>query len=941
MLSCRFLNKQDQLEDGGAVRSNFMRCFWIERAAANSVQLYQLLNKQPLALLNSFGTYLIVDLYTVWNQGTQTCLDDDVECPCWSILTPISQMYSRSRNCLSKRKAHDLLIRQPRPNAPLDFLYPRWFSQPPAPPETPSAGPAARIGEGFPNTFFPNSEAQQGLRTGHVETQLLEHGGQAEATPTLAGGDIQEVRATLESRRTPARIVREKEFASSKGIVQLRRTGVRESSPSQRELKRMLYKGKAEKDITWTVPAHIMAKAMVLPTHWERERILLRERTIVHLTGTAHENTWIHNARGGCEIHVLPKAPGSTGKREVLMRGSEVARRITRQYLHAEDKVVHEANGENEEHLERNIRWVPSEAGFDPDIYDSLRADQMPVPEEWSVKTFAKQVEDVCAIRLSRGMQRDLYPGAEELHRNVADVLEELFSQPELTPYLSSHAFNLALQYTCKFAELGSTTELLFRRAKQTGLHRQTWIFNIMIERALRAKDMERLTEIVQDMITAGVAPDGMSWAKLLLFSHRQNARRVLLDFIFRIYSEEFPTILAHVAQRLVAIEMVQIVKQPDGFTQFVRRMDSSFGPDWLTTPTLDKMLKTCADNELWQTAEEILELAKTRKIDMLPSTVKALMYMHYQNDNLRAALDLLDSPQVFRLGYDTTSAIHWAFLTAWQRKRYNVCRVLWQYAATRGLISFQMQNRVFSSLIRNQNLGPLPEHQSWADLAGKIVIGTNLDTTGFNTRFPQLNKYFSTTKDPLQWLVQWTPQNGTREEQVSLAKLMMHRDLEAWKVLRPIHRGALPELLRTALRKDEAWVIEKFHKHATLAEMLANAVQVPLTVADGNRSYELSDPPTQWWTENEEKATERSGCWRPFVETNLSAPLPVWRASLSSLFLETWWPAIAFIKALQKCRQAPGLYLPSMWMFLIQRIGFESNPPVLWETTARAQQTT
>jgi hypothetical protein len=65
MLSCRFLNKQDQLEDGGAVRSNFMRCFWIERAAANSVQLYQLLNKQPLALLNSFGTYLIEDLYTV------------------------------------------------------------------------------------------------------------------------------------------------------------------------------------------------------------------------------------------------------------------------------------------------------------------------------------------------------------------------------------------------------------------------------------------------------------------------------------------------------------------------------------------------------------------------------------------------------------------------------------------------------------------------------------------------------------------------------------------------------------------------------------------------------------------------------------------------------------------------------------------------------------
>lgn len=760
----------------------------------------------------------------------------------------------------------------------------------------------------------------------------------------MGGLDLQDLSGTTEPRSTLPWSVREKGFAPARSYTQIRKIEGRGGSPSEKMLRNLLYKGRSERDIAWTVPAHVLSKAMQLPTHRERERVFLRERTILYLTGTAHENTWIHNARGGCEVHVLPKAPGSTGKREVLLHGSSIARNITRQYLHTQEELVNDTNVESDEDLERYIRWVPGDVGFDPDHHDSGRADQFPAPEEWSVKTFARYVEDVCAIRLSRGMQRELYQGEETLHSNVAVVLEELFSRPELTPYLSSHAFNLALQYTCKFSELGSTTGLLYNRAKQSALHRQTWIFNIMIERALRMKSMDLLTDLANDMITAGVAPDGMTWSKLLLVSRTQFARQHILDFIFRVYPEEFPIVLAHVAQRLVEVEMVRIVEKQDGLPQFLRRMDLGFGPDWLTTRTLEKILKTCADHQLWQTANEILELAKQREIAMLPSTVKALMYLHYQNGNMRAVIDLLDSPWVLKLGYDSTYAIHWAFLTAWRRRRYNICRVLWQYAATRGLITKQMQRRVISSLVRNQNLSALPEKQSWEDLAGKIVIGTDLDTTNFDTQFPSLTKYFSTTKDPLQWLVQWTPNNGTREEQLSLAHVMMHRDLEAWKVLKPLSRHALPELLQTAFRKDQAWVIERFDQHATLAEMLANAVRVPLTVADEQRSGEHFKPYSSMRLQAEiegKSAGSSLPSWRPFAGTNVTSNIAMWTAPLSSLSLGRLWPPSTFVRALQRCRRAPALYLFPMWQSLIQYVGLQSNPPALWENTSRAQQTT
>lgn len=849
-------------------------------------------------------------------------------------------MYSRSRTCLSKRRAHDLFTTQPRPNAPLDFLYPRWFSQHPVSSEVPGPGPDSRRVDDLQNTDPGEGLRITKVKTGSRTLWMWEHGQDCEKKISIARRDLQELRATVESRKKLARIVEKKSQDAARSVVPVRKLEGGGTSPSQRMLRHLLMKAKHERDVIWTVPARILSDAMQLPAQREREGILLRERTILHLTGTAHENCWIHKSRGGCEIYVLPKGRGSSGKREVLLHGSKVARDTTKQYLHAEDEQVHEANGATDEDLERHVRWVPSDAAFDPDVHDSLRADQLPVPDEWSVRTFARHVEDLCAIRLSRGLQRDLYPGEETLHKNVAAVLEELFTTQELTPYLSSHAFGLALQYTCKFAELGSTTELLYSRAKQAALHRQTWIFNIMIERALRIKNMDLLTDLVQDMTAAGVVPDGMTWSKLLLVSPSAFARQRILDFIFRTYSEEFTTVLTHVAQRLVEVEMVRIVERPDGLQEFVQRMDSGFGPDWLTTRTLDKILKTCADHQLWQTADEILDLARKRKIEMLPSTVKALMYLHYQKGDLRAVINTLDSPWVLKLGYDSTYAIHWAFLTAWSRRRYNTCRVLWQYAATRGLISFQMQNRVFSSLIRNQNLTALPEHQSWADLAGKLVIGTNLDTTNFDTQFPRLNKYFSTTKNPLQWLMQWTPNNGTREEQMTLAYVMMHRDLEAWKVLKPLGRHALPELLHRAIRKDQAWVTEKFDEHATLAEMLASAVQVPLVAADQHRPGEYFEHRSQAEIEKSIEGASLSG-WRPFHEPNLSLKMAMWAAPLSSVSRGLSWPASTIIRALQNCRRAPRLNFLSMLRSLIQRIGLQSTYPVLWENTPTARQMT
>ena len=842
-------------------------------------------------------------------------------------------MYSRSRSCLSKRKAHDLLKAQPRPNAPLDFLYPRWLSQS-ASLEKPLSRAGSGRAENLKNPCSGEGTGIKYVKSASRKRWLWKQCDECEQITSLARRDLQELRATITKRKNLARIVGKRLQMTvmepdGNDMVQVRRLRVEGLTPSQRLLRNMLYKAKHERDLAWTVPARILSDAMQLPAQREGERVLLSERTILCLTGTTHENAWIHKTRGGCEIHVLPKTPGATGQREVILHGLKVARSATKEFLRIQDEQVHGVSEATEGHFERHIRWVPTDPDFDPDARDALRADDLPIPEAWSVKTFANYVEDLCAARIARGLQRDLYSGEKTLHQNVASVLERLFTSQELTPYLSSHAFNLALQFTCKFSELSPTTELLYSRAKQLGLHRQNWLFNIMIERALRTKRIDFLKSLTKDMQEAGVVPDGITWSKLLLVVPTAFARQHILDFIFRVFSAEFTTVQAHIAQRLVEVEMVRIVEKADGLRQFIQRMDSALGKEWLATRTLDTIIKTCADNKLWQSADEVLAIATERQVKMLPSTIKALMYLHYQRGDLNAVIALLESPWVLELGYDSTCAIHWAFLTAWRRQRYNTCRVLWQYAATRGLISFQMQKRVLNSLTRNQNLAALPEHRSWEDLAGKLIIGTDLDTTNFCEQFPRLNKYFSTTRNPLQWLGQWTPNNGTREEQNALAYLLIHRDLEAWKVLKQLSRYDLPKLLYAARRKDQAWVLEKFAKHATLAEMLSNAIRVPLVPArqhrqGANDDYQPSLPSLLGIKTR--IAVEPLSSRQSFQGASLSMKTATWIAPLLSIPPVLSWPLRTFVQGLRKCGRVPGLDVVSMWQYLIQRIGLQST---------------
>lgn len=766
---------------------------------------------------------------------------------------------------------------------------------------------------------------------------------------TIVRRELKQIHVDIQRRKHLARLVedrpRNRAAGRSLGIegnVALRRmdahigrkTGTDASEPmSQKAFRKLLMKAKHDpSQMKWAVPTRMLANATRQFQLREGEELLLTERTILSLTGTARENSWIHHARGRCEIQACSRPTRWDGKRKVCLYGSSLAKEATKEYLLAQDArftvAAHDSAAPEDVSPEGPGRWVPSRIHSDADTDDAVRADELPAPEIWSVRTFAQYVEDLCAMRLARAKQQELYSFDETFQQNVAAVLERLFTNNELKPHISSYALNLALEFSCKHSELGSTRELLYFHAKQLGLHRQIWMYNLLIERALKTNEIDTVGNLVKDMHTAGVVPNGLTWAKLLLVVHDTPARRHLLDYVLRVFPDDFPQVKDHFARRLIQDEMPEIAQRSDGYRFFVDHMDKALGPTWLTSETLNRLLYTCGQHKLWEVATNSMKLAFERGVPMTSRNITAMINFYYQKDDLQAAIDLLRSPWVTERGYHSEQVIPRLFFLAWSKQRWNVCRALWQYAASRGLITYQMQMRVHSSLKRNKHLAVLPPQGSFGTLAGKLVIGTDLDTAGFGEQFPRLSRYFSTTQDPIQWLAQWTPNNGIREEQMSLAYVLINRDLMAWKVLKPIPKDGLPELLNAARRKDQAWVAQKFDKHATLAEMLANAIQMPLRPAEARWRFCASDSPTgksEAWELNE---LGNQVSWTPLLSRQDGVVVKIAMAALSLRFIpENLCSVVNFLStALREFAPALALSFYSVWSLLTRRLRLQDT---------------
>ena len=113
--------------------------------------------------------------------------------------------------------------------------------------------------------------------------------------------------------------------------------------------------------------------------------------------------------------------------------------------------------------------------------------------------------------------------------------------------------------------------------------------------------------------------------------------------------------------------------------------------------------------------------------------------------------------------------------------------------------------------------------------LMARIVAGLDLDIVGFHDAFPRLSKRFEGITNPMSWLSEYASDDGTRDEQLSLAYAVIGRDLSAHEKFEPMSKSMRNALLRAAVVKDAIWIRRRWWDNQTLADLLGESIRVPL----------------------------------------------------------------------------------------------------------------
>jgi hypothetical protein len=587
--------------------------------------------------------------------------------------------------------------------------------------------------------------------------------------------------------------------------------------------------------IEWSEPIRLLAQLIHRPKEVPGERLELSRDTVYHLTGTVEANAWFHQVRLGCEVRVLDERASHPDKLVVILHGMSRARQLTREYLLEIDCDVAESarwnlSSEDDPAL---IRFVLSSLAWHYRTKDVRRADAVEQPRSWTVRSFANVVETLTKMQIPHQLRRELYNGTDSHNLTVAKVLESLFSDPRSEPFISIRALNYALRFTCEHTEIDATSIFLFGKANSIGLSLQANTFNILIEESLRQNKLDYYRNLLASMQRLGVVPNGMTWVALLRVTKSRTGRRAILQHLRQKWSKD-SRMWQQVALEFVTADFARLVRLEKSFDYFVDFMDQSFPSTWLSARCINRMLNICAEKKLWDVVPRVLELGERRGGFFNTGTQTVLLKVFKERGSIRDSLDLLESHFAKTVVRNSALAIPMVFMTAWNSRFYNVCRVLWRYAAVYGDITFTMQKVVALSLIKNNSESNDSASHLWRITAGKVIVGTDLDISDLAPQYQFLNQ--EGLKNPMKVLAQWTPDDGPRQEQLSLAYTIMQRDLTAYKRFGRFRSQQLFDLLRKAYELDCEWMHKKkVRKYSDLSWVIENAIDVPL--------HPLADP--------------------------------------------------------------------------------------------------
>ncbi|KAI1161197.1 hypothetical protein F5B18DRAFT_663295 [Nemania serpens] len=311
----------------------------------------------------------------------------------------------------------------------------------------------------------------------------------------------------------------------------------------------------------------------------------------------------------------------------------------------------------------------------------TTRADEIPRPTVWTKSSFEQYVASLVFARVPTHLHQSLYPVGLSHQATVVHLLTMLFSSEDLRSAVSVSALKMALYFIqSRGRAFRPAARTIFYQVELQHLPLDAEAFQTFLTSASRAGDLQAFNSILTAMYRKGHRTQVATWTSFLAMIRDPGAIYVIVKKMRSRGLLQLRPILEQIGRRRVLLQLERRAHEDLNMLDLLHAQDRWYGPAWLDTMTLNRMVDILGACGNLRACYELLDTVD-RDGRVRPD--------HYTLNTMMTHTRSI--PQKITLlsrwpGLDPDGVTYQQlFQAAWKQRLPNVLRVIWRYSVFAG----------------------------------------------------------------------------------------------------------------------------------------------------------------------------------------------------------------------------------------------------------------
>ncbi|CAG7945348.1 unnamed protein product [Penicillium salamii] len=568
----------------------------------------------------------------------------------------------------------------------------------------------------------------------------------------------------------------------------------------------------------------------------KRKEIFVSEEVLQLFAGvneyTLRENVWYMLVNNGCRVQVLPVSENKGALRRIVLSGTERAQELAEQRF-ARTTSVQETGDPLSETPRLRIPICTTTTTFhklgskaplfrgiwatdptdEPRTFDEIMEAR---PDITSVRDLTEHIEDVTTAKLP-SLSQKRYPESRlsQAYR-IAKHIMITFERSQ--KHLSAAALHLALEFLLAHGHLRDAQTLASR--SMSVATRDT--YHIMLKNAAETQNIIDFRKIVREMSRANISPNGETRLILLgALTHPSEKAQLIAHMVQRGDMSDL-NITRSALQQTVQNSLLVHMNSGKPLDSYLDLLVNTYGANWFSSPLMGQMFEVLSRLQNTNDIAQLVDFCIDRRIPLDEISLVGIILAHRYDvfSAVHYTLEFFDLQDIT----PSPKVMEQLFLTSFQGRHYNICRVLWQYACLSASTTYKMKQCVLVGLTTNISDHHYEPCRQWDTDSGKVIIGHDWHHGASDLHSSILDDIPEARRDNLLlFLTENTPTGTERESQVRFANALVQRDIR-------LHKRSEPEYPLRIMLDAAAHMDSELHDVPhPLAWKIDNAINIPL----------------------------------------------------------------------------------------------------------------